>query len=109
MAFHRELFISIFTNIEPVKDLCSQVVLLLSVGSLFDCWQCFLQGPIRALGIQGEVISYNLVAYWTINLPLSYFFAFTLGYGLIGLWMGMLAAQVFLAVIFTFIIETTNW
>jgi len=51
----------------------------------------------------------NFIAYWLLNFPLGYLFAFSLNYGYRGIWMAMVVAQVFLSVSFWIMIEGTDW
>ena len=85
------------------------MITIAAAGTFPDMWQGYLQGPIKALALQGKVIQYNFVAYWIINFPLAYFFVFQLGFGYKGIWMAMVVAQVFLCVSFMFMIYGTNW
>jgi multidrug resistance protein, MATE family len=64
---------------------------------------------VKALGIQGNVIKLNFIAYWIINLPLCYLLAFQLQLGHRGIWIAIVTAQVFLAICFQVMIEITDW
>jgi Na+-driven multidrug efflux pump len=68
-----------------------------------------LQGTIKALGIQGKVITLNFIAYWLINMPMSYLLVFKFNIGYKGIWFAIVTAQFFLAFSFHFIIEITDW
>ena len=70
------MVIGIFTDIESVKQQAYAVIGIAAAGTFPDMWQGYLQGPIKALALQGKVIQYNFIAYWMINFPLGYLFAF---------------------------------
>ena len=45
------------------------------------------------------------ISFYVIALPLSYTFAFKLGFGLMGLWYGVLLGLVFLVIAYQYIIS----
>ena len=51
----------------------------------------------------------NLIAYWVINLPLCYYFAFYLDYGFKGLWIAMTIVLMAIVVAYHIIIASTDW
>ena len=51
----------------------------------------------------------NLIAYWIINMPLCYLFAFHLGYGFKGLWLAMAIVLMGIIVAYHTIIGFTDW
>ena len=61
------------------------VLVLLSLSMLLDGSQCYLQGPIRAIGLQ-QVASYCAIGgFYVIGLPLAWLIAFKFDKGVIGL------------------------
>ena len=76
LLFFKHDLIGVFTNIDSVKEKCFEVIIFAACGTFPDLWQGYLQGTIKALGIQGNVIRLNFIAYWVINLPLCYFLVF---------------------------------
>lgn len=69
--------ILMFTTNQDIVTKCMEVIVLVTFCMLPDMWQGYMQGPIKALGLQAKVIPINLVAYWLINIPLSCLFSFT--------------------------------
>lgn len=106
---HQEYWVGLFTNIVEVKQCCTAVVGLAAGGIFPDLWQGYLQGVIKALGIQGSVLYINLIAYWLLNIPLCYYFTFYMGYGYAGVWMAMISAQFFISVSFQLLINAADW
>ena len=49
--FCRRQLVAAFTNQVDVKEMATAIFLLIAVMSFFDGGQCFLQGPIRAMGL----------------------------------------------------------
>ena len=42
---------------------------------------------------------FHLVAYWLIGMPLALFFAFTMNYGVPGIWMGLSTALAIVSIL----------
>ena len=78
-------------------------------GVFPDLWQGYIQGVIKALAIQDDVITINLIGYWLLQLPFSFLFVFYLDYGFGGLWGAMVICQVFIVICFTRIVFKTDW
>ena len=51
----------------------------------------------------------NLIAYWIINMPLCYLFAFHLNYGFKGLWIAMSIVLMIIVISYHVIIAVTDW
>ena len=108
LMFNKQL-IGVFTNIEKVEAICFDVILLCVCGSFADLLQGYQQGIVRALGLQAKVIHINFIAYWLLNLPNSYLFAFYLDFGYKGLWMSMITTQIFLCSCFQILLWNHDW
>jgi MATE family multidrug resistance protein len=78
--------------------MCITAHLLVAVGMFPDMWQGYVQGVVKALGIQKRIIWLNIIAYYVINLPLSIIFAFKLNWGFKGIWWAMIFAQMFMGI-----------
>ena len=73
---------------EEVREMTSNVLLILSVIFFFDGMHGFMNGPIRALGLQ-KIASYVAISsYWLIGLPAAGIFAFGADLGVSGLQIG---------------------
>ncbi len=67
-------------------------VLLIRVAAafqLFDGLQVATTGALRGLGDTRTPMFTNLVGHWLIALPIAAVAGFTLGYGVVGLWVGL--------------------
>jgi MATE family multidrug resistance protein len=67
-------------------------VVLMQVAAafqLFDGLQVVTTGALRGLGDTRMPMFANLVGHWLIALPIAAFAGFTLGHGVVGLWMGL--------------------
>jgi MATE family, multidrug efflux pump len=56
---------------------------------LFDGIQGVATGVLRGLGDTRTPMLANIVGHWLIGLPVAAFMAFSLGWGVIGLWVGL--------------------
>src|ERR1700730_149154 len=65
------------------------LLLVAAAFQLFDGLQTVATGALRGTGDTQTPMLANLVAYWFIGLPLSYFLCFRLGWGAIGIWIGL--------------------
>jgi multidrug resistance protein, MATE family len=67
-------------------------ILLIRVAAafqLFDGLQVVATGALRGLGDTRTPMFTNLVGHWLIALPIAAIGGFTLGYGVVGLWVGL--------------------
>lgn len=96
MSFTASCFV-IFRNILPtlfnsdpeVILVSSSLLIVAAFFQLSDGIQVVALGALR--GIQDVKIptAITLIAYWIIGLPMSYFFAFKLNLGILGIWYGL--------------------
>ncbi|NJN26487.1 MAG: MATE family efflux transporter [Cyclobacteriaceae bacterium] len=106
MALAALLFI-LGRNVLPMlyiddKAVIGQAALLLIVAGLFqlsDGIQVVGLGALRGMSDVKVPTVITLIAYWAIGLPLGYLFGFTLGFGAIGIWYGLLAGLSIAAVL----------
>jgi len=65
------------------------LLLVAAAFQLFDGVQVVTTGALRGAGDTKTPMLANLVAYWFIGIPLGYFFCFRLGWGALGIWIGL--------------------
>jgi MATE family multidrug resistance protein len=65
---------------------------------VFDGTQSVASGVLRAMGRPGPAALFNLVGYWGLALPLGGWLALGRGAGLVGLWWGLCAGLVVVAI-----------
>lgn len=75
----------------------------------FDYMQGGSQGIIRGMGKQKAASITNIVSCYLVALPLGSYCAFNLGYGIQGLWMGLVINVIIQSSIFQLVIFTSNW
>jgi len=78
--------------IDDAAVLAAAVPLMVIAGffQLSDGMQVVCAGALRGLQDVKIPSIMILVAYWVIALPLGYWLAFTMGYGAVGIWLGLL-------------------
>jgi MATE family multidrug resistance protein len=81
--------LGIFTTDESVLRVGTTVLLVYGALQLFDAWQVVATGALRGLGDTRNPMVLNILGHWVIGLPLAYWFCFTRGWGVVGLWLGL--------------------
>ena len=96
MACSGLLFVSIPTWIarlfspDPVVIRTGARLLLVAAAfQLFDGLQTVATGALRGSGDTRTPMLANFVAYWLIGLPVGYLLCFKLGWGAVGIWIGL--------------------
>jgi len=75
---------------------------LLIVGAffqVFDGMQVVATGALRGTGDTRTPMLCHLLAYWLLGLPLGYFLCFSLGWGAVGLWIGLCVALILIGLV----------
>lgn len=91
--------IGLFSRQEAVLSLGASLLVVAAVFQLFDGLQGVATGVLRGLGETRVPMLANLTAHWLFGLPLGYTLCFTLGFGVIGLWIGLSAGLMVVAVV----------
>jgi MATE family multidrug resistance protein len=81
--------IGLFSTDADVLALGSQLLFVAAVFQLFDGIQGVATGVLRGLGDTRTPMITNLISHWLFGLPVGYSLCFTLGFGVIGLWIGL--------------------
>ena len=87
----------------------ASVLRLIALMNMFDCLQCYLQGPIRALGVQDRASYFALACYYLVGVPMAAVLGIVLDFGVMGLQGGMAIAVLIQAIAYIFIIRCSNW
>ncbi len=80
--------IAMFTDSEEVTLLAFSLLPAFVCYQVGDAAQTIYANSLRAIADVKPLMLYAFIAYVVVSLPLSYFFAFTLGMGAAGVWWG---------------------
>ena len=105
----REAIAACFSNDEDVREMATTLIMLAALMHFFRGSQAYLQGPIRAMGLQKRASYFAIASYWLIAIPLSAIFAFKLNIGVIGLSIGLFFGVVFQACSYLSIVLRQDW
>jgi MATE family multidrug resistance protein len=78
-----------FTSDAFVLALGARLLVVASIFQLFDGLQVVATGALRGIGDTRTPMLWNLVGHWGLGLPVAYVGAFRLGWGVVGLWIGL--------------------
>ena len=115
--FIRDQFILIFTTQEHLLRITDRIILVILIVIAMDFQQGALYGPLKALGQQTNAIYVNIVTYYVLVIPLSYYFAFHCKIlnggqkplGLIGLWFGFVVGLLHQIIMYLVLIRQSDW
>lgn len=78
-----------FSPDPAVVHLGARLLLVAAAFQLFDGIQVVTTGALRGAGDTKTPMFANLVAYWLIGIPLGCVLCFRLGWGAVGIWIGL--------------------
>ncbi|KAJ1700919.1 hypothetical protein LUZ63_000698 [Rhynchospora breviuscula] len=99
----------IFTGGETVANAVSDLCPLLATSILVSGVQPVLSGVAVGSGWQALVAYINVACYYLVGIPLGAFLGFKQGYGIKGLWGGVLVGSIVQTILLIWITLRTNW
>ena len=94
----RDLLPRLYTPELAVIAAAAAILPIAGAFQVFDGTQSVASGVLRAMGRPGPAAVFNLVGYWGLALPLGGWLALRGGAGLVGLWWGLCAGLVVVAI-----------
>ena len=84
-----EAIARVYTSDDPVVALAARLIPIAGVFQVFDGTQAVAAGILRGAGDTHAPFFINIIGFWCIGLPASWWLAFRAGGGAIGLWWGI--------------------
>lgn len=92
---------SLYVDDRQVIELASHLLMVTAFFEVFDGVQSVVIGALRGLSDTFWPSILAFISYWILGLPLGALIAFTLGYGPIGVWIGLLIGLIFISLFLT--------
>ncbi len=90
--------LSFYTTDSATLAVGQKIMVVAAFFQLADGCQCISTGALRGLAHTRLPMIANAVGHWFVGLPLGLSLCFWLGYGLVGLWVGLATGLVVVAV-----------
>jgi MATE family multidrug resistance protein len=84
----------VFTTDHAVIRTAVSLLAVAAAFQLFDGLQTVATGALRGTGDTRTPMFCHLLLYWLLGLPLGYVLCFALGWGAVGLWVGLCVALI---------------
>jgi MATE family multidrug resistance protein len=101
MLFASSAIAGLFTHVPAVIALGSTLLTLAAVFQFADGTQVVAMGSLRGLQDTRVPMLLAMLAYWLLGVPLGGWLAFGCGFGVSGIWMGLMAGLTVAAVLLT--------
>ena len=88
-VFIPKVIARVFSPDPAVVRVGATLLLVAAAFQLFDGVQVVTTGALRGAGDTKTPMFANFVAYWLIGIPLGYLLCFRLGWGALGVWIGL--------------------
>ncbi|KAH7291594.1 hypothetical protein KP509_29G023400 [Ceratopteris richardii] len=98
-----------FTNDETILHLTAMALPIIGLCELGNSPQTTGCGVLRGSARPAVGVKINLACFYVIGMPVAIILVFGLGFGFVGLWLGLLAAQATCAVSMALVMMRTNW
>ena len=99
----------LFTHDQPIVDLTTKLLCVAAAFQVGDSVNAGVQGTFRGSGRQNLGAKLNFIAYYVLGIPMGAYIAFGLGYGVIGLWMGITISLYFIAFLGSVLVFRSDW
>ncbi len=86
--------IRIFTDNPAVLETGVSLLYVAALFSLFDGFQVVATGALRGSGDTHTAMVANLIGHWALGLPIGWWLCFSVGWGAVGVWVGLSAGLI---------------
>ncbi|KAF9622521.1 hypothetical protein IFM89_031925 [Coptis chinensis] len=105
----RDVWGRAFTGDEAIISLTAMAMPVIGLCELGNCPQTTGCGVLRGSARPSLGANINLGSFYGVGLPVAIILGFVMDMGLLGLWLGLLAAQVTCATVMVFVLMETDW
>ncbi|KAG2299112.1 hypothetical protein Bca52824_035584 [Brassica carinata] len=105
----RKVWATFFMDDEEVINFTMMVLPIVGLCELGNCPQTVGCGVLRGTARPRMGAKINIAAFYVVGLPVGMVLAFWFGFGFMGLWLGMLAAQISCMIGMMVATCRTNW
>ena len=81
--------LGLFTGDGHVVEVGLTLIVVVALFQIFDGLQGVATGTLRGLGDTRTPMFLNLAGHWMLGLPVGYLLCFVIGWGVVGLWIGL--------------------
>lgn len=90
----------IYTSDTAVVDITSNILIVVVIFQIFDALQLSCLASLRALADVRTPMFLSLLSYYFVCLPVGYLLGFVFGFGVYGVWVGLLFGLAFAGILF---------
>ncbi|KAL1521760.1 hypothetical protein AB1Y20_021414 [Prymnesium parvum] len=109
LLFGRHTFVRMFTHDGALQESASALLCILSLYVIADAFQYSMSAALRGSGRQLQAAPIVIVAYFFFGLPLAALLSLELGWGTVGICIGMLAGKSAHAAMTGILVLRTDW
>lgn len=99
----------LFSSDEEVLSLAIKSMPILAINQLLDAFNIISAAILRSQGRQDVASIFNVISYYIVALPLAYLLAFTYGFEISGLWLGLGVGIACISVAELTMVGRSNW
>ncbi|KAJ8625169.1 hypothetical protein MRB53_033699 [Persea americana] len=105
----RDVWGQAFTSDPAIVSLTAMTLPIVGLCELGNCPQTAGCGVLRGSARPALAANINLACFYGVGMPIAVVMGFVLEMGLVGLWLGLLAAQATCALVMVCTLLTTDW
>ncbi|KAG2216778.1 hypothetical protein INT45_003792 [Circinella minor] len=105
----RREYPSLYTKDEDIAQVVSKVLPILALQLVGYIYSNLAIGICDGLGRQRITVTMAFIAYFILGIPTCYFFAFTMKWAVLGLWIGLMIAEFIFAILLFIHLYMLNW
>ncbi|BBN04405.1 MATE family, multidrug and toxin extrusion protein [Marchantia polymorpha subsp. ruderalis] len=105
----RHIWGSMFTKDAKILSLVAMVLPIVGLCELGNCPQTTGCGVLRGSARPTSAANINLGSFYLVGMPVAIALGFWLDFGFVGLWFGLLAAQVTCVTLMLSVLFNTDW